>query len=46
MKRFLKLTNLFKSYKLGETNFSTFAEDVKIFINKKIKKKKCKINFE
>ena len=38
MNIFLKATNVEKSYKLGETNTSTFIEDIKIFFNKKIKK--------
>lgn len=42
MKNFLKVDSISKSYKLGETNFSSFAEDIKIFFNKNYKKKNLK----
>ena len=35
-KNFLEIKNIYKSYKLGETNFSSFTEDVKVFFNKNI----------
>ena len=42
-KNFLEIKNIYKSYKLGETNFSSFTEDVKVFFNKNIKKKNTKL---
>jgi len=42
MSIFLQAINIVKSYKLGETNTGTFIEDIKIFFNKKIKKKNSK----
>ena len=38
-KNFLEIKNIYKSYKLGETNFSSFTEDVKVFLTRILKKK-------
>lgn len=43
MNNFLRVDNISKSYKLGETNISSFAEDIKIFFNKRHKKKNLKL---